>query len=229
MNISPEIIASIITFVSTAILSFAVYYYRSHKGNWVILQKMNETSVIHVSSDKLNQKLLITYNDKEVDQIISYEFILFNNGEMDISNLKLSLVLLKSENSEFVEYRTLDSQGITKISVNPQKDDVGRQELFIERPYLNSRKKYNEEIIHIQFLTDYRLMFYLKGGNEGWNAKYVDKNDVFVWRNVAPFCLMVIGVILVIISPKFEYSGAILFLGLAGVIWSNVILNKINS
>lgn len=207
MKIPAEILAAIIGSIFTAIVGIIAWQYKTHKGNKVILRKVNETSAIRLS-DKVRENLSITYKGKEVKRLIVYEFNIYNNGDKDITNLDISIQIpLETLLSKpLIEPIVSDHQEKTEMSV-----DISLRGYFIfklKRPFLNTRKKYKDEVIYLQIISDSELNLGISGGGEGWSTEYfdVEKRDKKLFKLGISF--LIIGAsaaILTVIFDKYNY------------------------
>ena len=85
MTIPAEILGAIIGAVLTAIIGIIAWYFKTHVGNQVIFESVNETSLIGLS-DKVSSDLEINYRGKNIKQLYFHEFNIFNDGYINISN-----------------------------------------------------------------------------------------------------------------------------------------------
>jgi hypothetical protein len=206
MNIifSPEVIAVVIGAILGIIITIVGFYINSTRGNRVVvIYKGKATLVKQVESIKSD--LIISYRGDEIEQLNVYDLALENHGFKDISNLELRLLVKPESNKGFVELRIMDYLGKTESAISPLDED-NKYEIFITRPFINSRKRYKEETITLKIYSNEELKFNVTGGGEGWYSKiktvYIE-NDVFISSG---FFLLNAGFSFLLLVLSFIYS-----------------------
>lgn len=178
MDIS-KIILAVISGLAVFILTRIIDYFSSRKGNRVILQFVKESPLISISA-KYSKGLKITYNDRPIDDLILYEFSLYNDSNIDIGQISDFHINFYPEKPEdyFMDFRISESGGKIDLAPIEKKDDLGSSaytSLGMTLPYLNSNKKLKEEKITLVVISNTRIaQVEVIGGGQGWRGTYKD-------------------------------------------------------
>lgn len=167
MNISPEVQGVLIGSAITTVLALVTYYIKSHKGNFVIVQKIRETSLIYIQ-EQVRKKLSIIYDQRQIEKLKLYEFVISNKGDSDIEDFEIKMNVIEKPETRVMELQVNDPQAKTEI-VNHLGDSGF---ISIKRPFLNPQKKIKSDVITIQVFTDTELEFSFTGGGRGWGVAY---------------------------------------------------------
>jgi hypothetical protein len=228
MDIPVETINTVIDVVGGALLALigsgVIYWIKSRRGNKVILEKVNETSVIQLS-EKVRDNLSITYKGNKVNQLILYEFNLYNNGDNNISDFNMTVHFLNFDvNSPFfIEPIINDIQDETTTDLR-FTNDGNHFELRINRPYLNAKKKFNKELITIQILADTNMGFNVIGGGEGWGTEYLDitkPNKILLALSNSLLLIASIIIGIAVFSKNNVYDSLLIAIGIIVMISSS--------
>jgi hypothetical protein len=194
----------------SAIIGIINIIQKIQKGNKVYLIKTNESSLIQISK-LISNKLSITYNGNNINQLFLYDFVLYNNGDKDITNFEMKLLVGKTEGLRFIEYNAYDlGNGVTTFEQDESKKDDKVVCLVIKRPYLNSKKKFKDEEITLQLISDNKLSFHVLGGGESWKIFYLDKKPKSKFIDFLPIGTWLLGLGFLII-PIFWGNNSALF------------------
>lgn len=173
MNIILQVVAIIISFLSLVATIFQVFkkYLQKRKGNFVIVERITDYPRITLPNT-LSSGLNVTYKNRPIDDLYVYRFIIYNDGDINIKNLKITLIL-RSGNKELsvVDVDVIDPQELTRKIVS--SDTPHRCEVEITRDYINMRKQYENELINVQIISSVELNLSILGGDEGWNVEYL--------------------------------------------------------
>ncbi|HOP02776.1 MAG TPA: hypothetical protein PKX58_11305 [Flexilinea sp.] len=166
-----DIIAAVTGAVVASILGFIAFQYQQHRGNIVVVERLLQSPQINFSN-AIDKKLEIIYNGNKVKNLVLTHFVIFNQGSNTVKPLKLTVKITpKSENFTYAELNVSDPNEIATWKMD---NETGTFE--IERPYLNSLKKYKEEKIDVSLFSDVLLDFSVNGGGEDWGCKVVNSD-----------------------------------------------------
>jgi len=162
----------------SVIVGFILYktydFFIARKGNRVVLQEGNKTTLIEPSYE-LSENLSITYKGKEITKLYLSEFALFNDGNKDITNFETVIKITPRGYKQIIEYKLIDKDNKLEESCS----DEEYPSILIKRPYLNKRKANKQEVIQLQVFSDYDFGISISGGGEGWNSVYKVKKGKF--------------------------------------------------
>jgi len=174
-SIFPILINTFLTAIFTLAIAYGTYKVKSKKANKVIFGKTYIFPLIRVS-DLVKQNIAVTYRDKQLQDLIFYEFQITNQGEIDITNFEASITFWTGKPDSFLEIITADKQGktVTDLERVVIGEDSDEYHCKLTRPYLNQIKQHQDEIVFLRVYTDSYLNFTICGGGEGWNAYAMD-------------------------------------------------------
>lgn len=194
MTIPAEILGAILGALLTALIGGGAWYYKTHVGNRVILEKVTESSLMKLS-DKVSGDLSITYRGKQIKDLFFYEFNIYNEGFINISNFEVTINFKGESGFSLLKFQSDSLLGECEISVGLIDDNSTK--MVITRPYLNMRKQNKKEVINLQFITDSKITPTVKGGGLGWFVvcrNHQPRKSNFIFALGIGFISMMVGI-----------------------------------
>lgn len=222
MNIPIEIIAVLIA-SSLALIGWVIrFYVTTHRGNKVILEKKVDATVIGKEMGKI-KGLKIIYKDLPVERLKYLEYVLYNDGYKDITNLHVEIEFEPIGSPSIIEIQSDDKLG--KHEFNEKNKNMV---MSIDRPFLNMRRKFKNELITIQVLTDIDFNISILGGGVGWTAELAYEKDSDKRFLITMIFVLILGTLSVLLlTPEQNIMekikiGLNILVGLVGVLFGVV-------
>jgi len=191
---------TLIGIVGGAFLSLIAWYFKTHVGNKVIFEKISESSLISLS-DKVGSELSLIYKEKKINQLYFYEFHIYNDGYIDISNFQIKITF--TGDSNFSLFKLRGELLPEDIIVGGNLIDDNSTELKISKPYLNMKKKNKNEVINLQFFSDSKLTNRAAGGGVGWFVGSKEKSTSKKLSDFIELLMFYFGAIILFIFAYF--------------------------
>lgn len=152
------------------ILTQIFNWLKARKGDAVLVRRIAQTNELEVSVE-FRKDLEIKYKGVPTSQLVVNTFLVQNQGENNLDNLKFSLTFDAAAEGFFVIPKVIDPLGITKITSDPKTNP---QQIDFERPFLNKAIAHKQERIEIALISDVLLDVNAIGGGRGWSVVYQD-------------------------------------------------------
>ena len=174
MNISPDIQGAIIGGLISGLLLLVGFYYRTHTGNKVIINKTADDS-LKGFRDKRGNSLTFNFKNMPVEKLYFTEYKFINNGYSEIDDLKLIVKVIPKTDTELLEVQLVDY--LHKAELKTNEDE--KYSYTITRPYLNMVRKDKGEAIFIDIFSDSPCDFDIYGGGKGWKTEFQKQPSKF--------------------------------------------------
>lgn len=163
-----EVLAVIIGWV----LGWFSRYLTNRRGTQLVVAYISQSPQIKIS-DRVREKLTISYRGAAVEKLVLTNLLLWNAGSRTIRDWDVTLVVQPENPSErfFFEVEVDDPQDRTTYQYGFSD---GLPVMKIKRPYINSRRAYVQEEIGLSFISNGKFDVSAVGGGPDWGVKFVD-------------------------------------------------------
>ena len=145
-------------------LGLLTIYFSNRRGNWIILYRLTESPLIEIS-ESVRKSLDIRYKNQPVEDIVIYQFEIYNKSNGIIRDINISIrVSTPEEEIQLLEVQHKDKDGMTISGIR-------NNTIELTRLYLNPIKKYKDEYIELVVFANTELEFSVEGGGVDWGVK----------------------------------------------------------
>lgn len=208
----------------TGIPALIYKFIKSRRGDKVLIEKTYDSSILKFPNPFTNI-IKLTFRDRPVEQLVVYAFKIYNDGEKNIKNLEINLVMqFKKDELGGPDIQVIDNENKTEttILVNPTEHV---QTIRIRRDYLNNKKQFND-FIYLQVISTFEIDFLVNGGGEGWKAEFKDSKKYYPSLRIGYLILFFISILLfeLGIFLVIPVTTKLLFTFFAGIFLSSAIM-----